>query len=205
MRWWPFSPASKALEPVNSPEEQTLSDIIRGITHSAVSAHDIVDQQFQKTVQKYFDVDAKGVFHAKFARVAVSDTQYMDVPLITMIDPKQLQLDEMEVRLGVRLTKAQVKQAVKSAADDPDKGTTRSAFNVSLVSANPNHRHDVIDVTMKFKRADAVEATSRLNDELCSNLTPKPFTDSDTKQSPPTGMVSAEDRGTDEFRPSDLT
>ena len=175
MSWWPWR---KAHQPAKEEPEadHTLSDIIRGIAHAAAAADEIQDRHFMKHLNRYFTQEADGSFTAKYARIRMpGDTHYVDVPLISLMDPGTLHLGEMEVRMGVRMSKTEVKQAVDQAGRSL--GVSRSSFHVEFTGAKPGERQDVMDITMKFKRPENnLEGVTRVIEDLNQTITPKPLT-----------------------------
>lgn len=159
------------LKPSNSSEGQTLSDIIRGIAHAASAANEIQDQQFIKQIGHYFHREEDGTLVPKIVRAKVDDNTFIEVPLLSMIDPSTLGLEEMEVRMGVRLSRTDIKKRIHDADENVE--VSRSSFSVSLTSAQPGKRQDVIDVTMKFKKIDPAEGSSRLVEEMNGTIQPK--------------------------------
>lgn len=147
-----------------SEEGQTLSDIVRGIAHAAGAANEIQDRQFIQQVNHYFHKEEDGTLVPKVVRCKIDETNYIEVPLISMIDPSTLGLEEMDVRMGVRLSRAEVKSHIHDA--NREKNVSRSSFNVSLTSSKPGDRQDVIDVTMKFKKTEPAEGSARLIEEM---------------------------------------
>jgi len=173
-------------------EGQTLSDIVRGIAHAASAANEIQDRQFIQQVNQYFHKEADGTLVPKVVRAKIDDNTYMEVPLITMIDPSTIGLEEMEVRMGIRLSKSDVKEHVQNFNDQNK--VSRSSFNVSLTSCKPGERQDVIDVTMKFKKTDPAEGSSRLIDEMNGTVQPHKYTKDTAKPSEFTHVFTSSNR-----------
>lgn len=163
-----------------SPEQeaQTLSDIIRGIAHAASATNEIQDQQFIKQIDHYFHKEDDGTLVAKVVRAKIDDGNYIEVPLISMIDPSTLGLEEMTVRMGIRLSKSKVKQAVDDAKNAK---VSRASFNVSLTGCKPGERQDVMDVTMVFKKTEPSEGASQLVENMNGMIQPKKY-DGSTKK-----------------------
>lgn len=158
---------------------ETLSDIVRGIAHAASAANSIQDRQFIQQINQYFHKEEDGTLVPKVVRAKIDDNTYMEVPLISMIDPSTIGLEEMEVRMGIRLSKSDVKKNIKEFNTQNE--MSRSSFNVSLTSCKPGERQDIIDVVMKFKKTDAAEGASRLVDEMNGTVQPRKY-DANTKK-----------------------
>lgn len=178
MTWWPWRKANApaAQQPPDHEADHTLSDIIRGIAHAAAAADEVQDQHFLKHLNRYFTQEADGSFVAKYARIKMpGGTHFVDVPLISLMDPGTLHLGEMEVRMGVRMSKSEVKKAVDQAGRDV--GMSRSSFQVEFTGAKPGTRQDVMDITMKFKRPESgLEGVTRIIEDLNQTITPQPLT-----------------------------
>lgn len=193
-----------------SGDSQTLSDMVRGIAHAASAANEIQDQQFIKQIDYYFHKESDGTLVPKVVRAKVGDNNYIEIPLISMIDPSTLGLSEMEVRMGVKLSKSDVKKRLHDVNKDVE--VSRSSFSVALTSVKPGERQDVIDITMKFSKVDPAEGSSRLVEEMNGTIHPHKYS-KDTKK-PDTlthlftrgvaGAVSdGADTDTDDFEPHD--
>lgn len=163
-----------------APQEdaQTLSDIIRGAAHAVAAADEVQDKSFLAQLHRYFEYDEQTNTHTpKYARVLLpGGTHYVDLPLITLMDPGTLGLNEVEIDLAVRTTKSRLKQA----ADHAGVGVDRSSFEVGFTGSKPGTRHDVIQVKLKFKRPEhPKEGPQRLLEELNGTVKPQPL-DGDT-------------------------
>jgi len=168
---WLFG--KKASEPARAPAGQTLSDIVRGIAHAAESANDIGDMAVLNQLKFFFDIGDDGTFVAKTARVKLNGDHYIDVPLVSLVDTGGMSLNEMEVRMSVRLTQAEVKEQLHAAAEDMK--VQRSSFGVALTGAKSGTAGDVIDVVMKFKHAAPQEGMARVLDEVAGQAQVKKF------------------------------
>lgn len=176
--------ADPDLEP--EPEQDTshtLSDIIRGAAHAVATADEVQDKAFLKQLRYYFDLMEDGTLEPKYARVRVPGTDHhVDLPLITLMDPGTLALNEVEVDLAVRTTRAKLKNAVDQAEVD------RTSFEVGFTGASPGSRNDVIQIKMKFKRPEHIrEGPARLLEELNGTVKPRPNDGPGFDSTPPDG------------------
>ena len=154
------------------PAEQTLSDVVRGMAHAASAADEIIDQQFIKQLDNFFDVVPEtGKLRAKMVQVELGPDRIIEVPLITMVDPALLSLDEVTVAMVVKLTQCKVAEMVHLA--DNEQKVTRSSFGVTMTSAAPDSRSDGLRVSMKFKRIAPPEGATRIIDEMASMIAPR--------------------------------
>jgi len=136
------------------------------------------------------------------------DTTYIEVPLISMIDPSTLGLEEMDVRMGVRLSRSEIKKHLHDA--NKEKEVSRCSFNVSLTSSKPGDRQDVIDVTMKFKKTEPAEGSARLVEEMNGLVHPHKYGEDTSEPSQYTNVftsrqvrASIDNGGSDSFEPHD--
>lgn len=147
----------------------TLSDIARGLQHVVNTTHEILEHHFIRMISKYFGEDGSAVTR----RIRISDSEVIDVPLITLVQPLGMAMEELEVRLSVRVDKAIVK--TRKAVDD-DQEVTRASFQVSLAPTSEKDEKrppNVIDIIMKFKGKDTPEGVSRIVDEFTSKVLAK--------------------------------
>jgi hypothetical protein len=147
-----------------TPAGQTLSDIVRGIAHAVEAANEIGDISNLNQLQTFFTRNDDGTVTAKTVRIKIDDTHYMDVPLIGLVNPSTMELEETEVRMCVRMTNTEIKEHLHTASETMK--VQRASFNVALTSVKPGESKDVIDVTMKFKKAAPQEVMARAIDEL---------------------------------------
>ena len=164
-------------EDISSAEEQTLSDIVRGISHAVTSVSDVQDNRFVSSLKMYFDVGDDGIFYPKMVLFDNGGNK-LQVPLISLINPSSLRMDEIKVRVGVRLSASKVKKVL-------DSDSTRSSFSVALTGCKPGSRKDVIDVTMTFKNTDPSEGISRIIEEINQKIgymSPNPSPEPDKDQ-----------------------
>lgn len=163
-------PAKETLEDT-PPAEQTLSDVVRGMAHAASAADAIIDQQFIKQMETFFEKNEDGTLRAKMVQVELTKDRIVEVPLVTLIDPSILALDEVTIHMVVKLTESKIAKRVHSA--DKSVEVTRSSFGVTLTSAAPDSRSDGLRVSMKFKRITPPEGATRVIDEMAQLITPR--------------------------------
>jgi hypothetical protein len=143
---------------------QTLSDIIRGIAHAVESANEIGDVANLNQLRTYFNPNDDGTVSAKVVRIKIDAEHYIDVPLVGLVNPGSMEMEETTIRMCVRMTSTEVKSHVHAASEDMK--VQRSSFNVALTSVKPGESKDTIDVTMTFKKAEPQEVLARIIDEV---------------------------------------
>jgi hypothetical protein len=147
-----------------TPAGHTLSDIVRGIAHAVEAANEIGDVANLNQLQTFFVRNDDGTVSAKTVRVKIDDGHYMDVPLVGLVNPGSMEMEETEVRMCVRMTHTEIKDHVHAASETMK--VQRASFQVALTGVKPGESSDVIDVTMKFKKAAPQEVMARAMDEV---------------------------------------
>lgn len=157
--------------------DQTLSDIVRGIAHAAQSANEISELAILKHFNHFFE-EENSCLIAKTAKIQIDEKHVFNIPLITLVDPSTLSLNEIEVKMAVRMQESTVKEQLHLVSDELK--VQRTSFNVSLTGCRPD-KQDTIKVTMKFAKAEPQEGLSRMLELL--NNTIKPELDSQSSDS----------------------
>jgi len=152
---------------------QQLTDITRGMYYAASTTMSLVGQQYILFLDQFFDKQEDGSLEAKLAKVALDDSHEIDVPLVALVTPKGLSLDEMTVEVSVR-----VDQTSLTAATTGDNAPiTRSRFGVTMSPLQrkdgDKRRSDTVDVKMVFKATDPPEGMMRLIDEFSNRIQPR--------------------------------
>ena len=146
---------------------QTLTDIAKGIQYTVNAAQDVVEKFYIGLLDRYFDDDNNPINMA----VNLSDETTVDVPLITLVTPTGLELDELEVDMSLRVDGVSTKKEITKAGDEVE----RASFDISFSGGgkanakNPNF----IEMKMKFKKADAPEGIQRIIESFSNNVIPK--------------------------------
>ena len=150
------------------PTRQNLTDIARGLTHAALSVEELQDQQYIRQVDRYFDRNEDGSLSAKLVRIKTGEDSYIQVPLISLVRPEGIGLDELEVDLSIRLTQSDVKQHTHHADESI---VTRSSFGCEITRSSRSDDRarrpgDVVDLKLKFRRQDPPEGISRILEQF---------------------------------------
>ena len=146
---------------------QTLTDIAKGIQYTVNAAQDVVEKLYIGLLDRYFDEDNNPI---SMAMNITEDTQ-VDVPLITLVTPTGLELDELEVDMSLRVDGVSTKKEITKAGDEVD----RASFDISFSGANKgkDKNPNFIEMRMKFKKADAPEGIQRIIESYANNVIPK--------------------------------
>ncbi len=153
-------------------EQQSLPDFVRGIQHAVNSGSQISEKNVAAFLDRYMDDDGT----PDIQNVKIPRTGYvLPVPTITAAHPPNMQLEEMKVKMSVRMDRT----VSKKAHPNSPVGMTRSSFHVSLAGTgnggnggNGGRQSNVIELEMTFKRGDPPEGVSRIIEELVASITP---------------------------------
>ncbi len=152
---------------------QMLTDITRGIHHAVNSTGCMLAQQYVMLIQQFFDTQDDGTLAAKMVRVQVDDQHDMLVPLISLVQPQGIALDEMHFDFSIQISESELKKATHEVDNYK---AARSAFKVELspkTDEGLRRRSDVVDVGMKFKHVEAPEGIMRIIEQYTNLI--KPF------------------------------
>ncbi len=151
----------------NKKTGQTLSDIAKGIQYTVNAAQDVVEKFYIKLLDRYFDDDQNPISMG----INISDDTSIDIPLITLVTPTGMELDELEVDMSLRVDGIDKKKEITKAGDE----IHRASFNISFASGGVKSGRDtnMIDLKMKFKQGDAPEGIQRIIESFANNVIPK--------------------------------
>ena len=160
--------------PPNNPQ-QKLTDITRGLHHAASTTAAMLAQQYIHLIDQFFDREKDGTMTAKMVKVLIDQGHYMMVPLISLVSPKGLALERMEVEMSVKIDEATAKQATDNIDNS---GATRSSFKVSMsprvVTTDGRRSSELTDIKMIFTAGEPPEGISRIIEEYTNIVRPLP-------------------------------
>ena len=119
------------------------------------------------------------------------------IPLITLVAPKGLTLDEMKVHMSVQISETKAKLATDLADDS---SATRTSFNVVL-SPKTNilgRKSNITDIEMIFKAGDPPEGVMRIIEEYSNMIRPVKTEDMNGAKTVKIGTGYGPTRGTNE-------
>lgn len=136
----------------------TFTDIIRGFQFCVERAQEVAERHSIEIIDRFFteekDKDTGLVKQRpRMITFEIQKDNWMHVPLITLVDPNSLRLDEMEIEMAMKINKQTIKKAAKEEDAHKDK-TTRASFEVEFTSmkeTNGEGSQNAIFVKMKFK------------------------------------------------------
>ncbi|NJO99428.1 MULTISPECIES: DUF2589 domain-containing protein [Pseudomonas] len=152
-----------------------LRDITRGLHEAASSANSLIAQQYIKLFDQFFDYDPDDLgtpMRAKMVEVALDAQHYMQVPLITLVAPRGLALETMNVDLSVKVTGTEA-EAVTHALENGELNSERFYVTLGGLRRDPAQRNpDEVQISLTFKACDPPEAVQRLLEEYTQLITP---------------------------------
>lgn len=148
-----------------SQNDQSLSDITRGLLYSANAAQQILNTHYLESIGRYFDEDGNPLmFNFK-----INETKEAAIPMLAMTEPKGLRLKEIEVELNVRIDEGKVKEKDGISGDDEARYADRTSFEVTLAPTSDNTKGrtaNTIGIKLKFEEQDNPEGIERIMDEF---------------------------------------
>jgi len=155
--------------------EQMLTDITRGLQHAVSVTHEAAVQQYLSLIERFFDKDSAGKLHAKMAIIQMDEQHHMNVPLIALAQTGGLSLEQMQVKLAVKLTKQETKSLANNLNDTFQQ--TRSSFAVSVQANGNDNDHKsknkkCMDIELTFKSCEPPEGVSVIIEEYTKLIQP---------------------------------
>jgi hypothetical protein len=159
--------------------KQTFADVTRGFTHCVNQAQELVERHYLQIMDRYFDDEPEDRHGNKKQRpkllsFKIAKDYVVHVPMVCLIPPSGLTIDELEVEMAMRINKHQLKKA--SAQEHAHKDhITRSSFEVDFA---PMHgpetggSQNMMKVKMKFKAKEPPEGVSRVIDAYTNTVIP---------------------------------
>ena len=90
-----------------SSNEQSLTDITRGLLYSANAAQEILNTHYLESIGKYFDDDGNPLmFNFK-----IDKNKEASIPMLAMTEPKGLRLKEIEIYSRYGLVSPQIRKS----------------------------------------------------------------------------------------------
>ncbi|WP_166571965.1 DUF2589 domain-containing protein [Pseudomonas sp. R5(2019)] len=152
-----------------------LRDITRGLQEAAAATNNLIAQQYIKLFDQFFDYDADDLgtpMKAKMVEVALDDHHHMRIPLVALVAPRGLALEQMQVDLSVRIQATELAKA----SHDLENGDLQSERFFVTVGADKRQSEerdpDEVQISMQFKACEPPEAVSRLIEEYTNLISP---------------------------------
>ncbi len=187
---------------------QKLTDITRGLQHAAQTTLSMVAEQFITLLDQFFYAEDDGTLKAKTVRVEVGEKTettvrddgkkekktiktYVMIPLVSLVKPRGLALDNMHVKMSFRLEKAEPRPGTMMYKSDIE----RTSFTVAMAPRTPQgeqRKGDVFDVDMEFKAWEPPEAIMRVIDMYTNEISPFTLTLAEGQKPPVMPYVKTE-------------
>lgn len=181
----------------------SFTDVIRGFQHAVERAQTVAEQHSIGILDRFFTEEKDeetGITkqRPKMITFEIQRDNWMHVPLITLVDPNSLRLDEMEIEMAMRIKKQEIKSAHSRENCNKD-DTTRASWEVEFTAmkeTNGDGKQSAIFVKMKFKAPkDQNEGLLRIIDEYRKSVNPMPKGD----PIPPGQNIAMNGHGSESF------
>lgn len=145
--------------------EQTISDIIRGMQHAVNTAEDMLTSHQIEKLTEAFNSDGT----AKTYYIILPDGRKVDIPVACLTPSTNLSISELELEFAVKVDGTFTKGEGKDE---------RASYNVSFVGTDrksifgcrKKDRDATIRIRMKFREKDEPEAVARARELLDSSI-----------------------------------
>ncbi|WP_178119060.1 DUF2589 domain-containing protein [Pseudomonas akapageensis] len=152
-----------------------LCDITRGLQEAAAATNNLIAQQYIKLFDQFFDYDADELgtpMKAKMVEVALDEQHSMKIPLISLVAPRGLALEHMQVDLSVKIQNTELATA-SHALENGDIQSGRFFVTVGTDKRQSQTRDpDEVQISMQFKACEPPEAINRLIEEYTNLISP---------------------------------
>lgn len=161
----------------NSDNDQTISDIIRGMQHAVNTAQEILQDNQFRLMEKYFHKDGSPIMRF----VTLPDGRRVDIPVITLVPSNLLAIKELEMDFSVKIAATLVKGFNEKIGDDSNidaevktEHIKRSSFSAFFRGSRNKDKEekdpDLINIRMKFESIDEPEASARIREMLYNKI-----------------------------------
>lgn len=144
---------------------QSLSDITRGLLYSANAAQQILNNHYIESISKYFDKDGNPIMY----NFKINDEKEASIPMLALTEPKGLRLKEIEINLNVRIDEGIVKEKIGVPEDEKIRTPDRTSFEVTLAPSSDETKGrtaNTIGIKLKFEEQTSPEGIERIMDEF---------------------------------------
>lgn len=141
--------------------DQTISDIIRGMQHAVNTAEDMLTAHQIEKLANGFTKDGK----PKIRFIILPDGRRVDIPLASLTPSSNLSISELELEFAVKVDGSMTKGEGRE---------DRSSYSVSFVGTDrrglfkrrSSKNEGTIRIRMKFQEKDEPEAVARVRELL---------------------------------------
>ena len=175
-RFWEFFKKKKQPDgtssggPPGDSAGQTLPDIVRGMQHAVNTAQQILQQHWRDTLDPYFD-DVTG--EPVTEKYKLPSGHVIEMPLVALVQPQGLALDQMEIEMSVRIDQTEVKPHRSASQEETNQHRTSFRCSFAPVKDKADRAMNSVMVKMIFKAGDPPEAVARLIEEFTNAVAPR--------------------------------
>ena len=147
---------------IQETEQQTLSDVIRGMQYCVNTAAEITEQHYLSQLSQYFDETGNPVMFT----YRNNRGEIVEIPVFTLMNHNELLLNEINVKMSLPIKYSELKKQEIEEKATEDYMVSRSAFYLDSLATSSKGKGGEIEIEMKFKAGDRPESVSRIVDEL---------------------------------------
>lgn len=140
--------------------------------HVVNTTQEVLEQHYVRMIDRFLNPDGS----ARSMPIQLDRDYRLDVPLIALLNPPSLALDEMQVQMSVRIDDVSIKTF--PPPDGAGGVMSRSSFTVTMApmtsttSGTGGRPTNIMDITMKFKSGDRPEGVTRIINEFTARMLP---------------------------------
>jgi len=151
---------------------QTLASLIRGLQHSVNSAMDMLESRNVELLTRFFNEEG----HPITRRLKIDEKTAVDIPIISIVNPQSLQIDEVEMDFAVQVNNVPVKRRQNQKGfivdETPEELKTWLERSSLEVSFNGGKGQTAMNIKVKFKSSPIPEGMSRVVEEYDKRINP---------------------------------
>lgn len=179
---------------------QKLTDLLSGLQSAVSSVMQQIEMQHTNVLKKYFNIDESGE-HITAKTVAIeipardksgSDTEVVNVPLVTLVPIRSLKIEEITVDFEARINSIElkdIKNKFETKVDNKKNKNTEDDSDDPLSDVNEINNKNVnteiliemkkhnfvspatpVKVLIKFKDSDPPEGIVRVSEHILSQI-----------------------------------
>ncbi|MGN0505900.1 MAG: DUF2589 domain-containing protein [Lachnospiraceae bacterium] len=148
----------------NTPEQenQTLSDVIRGMQYCVNTAAEITEEHYLSQLSEYFDEEGNPVMFT----YRNSRGEIVEIPVFTLMNHAELLLNEISVKMSLPIKYSELKRTEEEDKAIDNFVVSRSTFYLDNLATSSKGKGGEIEIEMRFKAGERPEAVSRIVDQL---------------------------------------
>ena len=142
--------------------QHSLEQLIKGINHALNAADDLSDDHYKKFFEQYFIyIKEDNLYIPKVMNIKIDENYILPVPIISLVDVKELGIDEGEIEFTVDAN-GLIKDTHHEDSDIPQ----------ISVEISPSKHSEKMKFKIKFKQIHTSEGFLRIQDAFNSTLSP---------------------------------